>query len=433
MSFALQREIYGNTPWLVDSETLPALQALLENAKKGILPENKIKNNSPYIYDIKSQELRLINSQRDLRNNDDFTGVGIINLDGPITVNGGPSSFGVNQLSEIMLSMANDERVSSFLVLGNSGGGASAAVEIMSNTILELRQDGFIINGLVTKGGIMCSACFGIMSACTRIDAESEMSIVGSAGTMIQFSGREANTTDSNGIKHIRIYATQSTAKNQEFEEALNNDNFELLINDILDPINERFLSLIQDNRPNIDSSLLDGRTMFAKDAVGSFIDGISSFDEVLNQTMSQGKDDEEDRRRRRRRRNTSKNNNKSKITNNNKKSENMTKAELKQEYPSVYQSIFDDGVKQGKSTESDRVGSWMAHAKTDIDSVKAGIESGESISATQREEFFVKQNSIKEVKKIEKGNAAPIASNPPTEDPKTESEKEIESHYKDF
>ena len=385
VNVALAREIYGMNPWCVDQATLPALMSMLQNLRNGVsleLPEQKY--NSVSFLDLKSNETRLVKSKWDLRNSDHFYGVGIIALDGVITVSGGHSSYGVDYLSEQMQLMAKDDRVKSFIVLGNSGGGSSMAVEIMTETIEEIDKTKPVY-GLVKKGGISASACYGIMVACRKVYAESEMSLVGSAGTMMQFEGREANKGDEDMLKykHIRIYAPESTQKNKGFEEAIQNDNFDYLIDNMLKPFNQRFLSLISRLRPQLkNTDFRNGRTVFAKDAVGTYIDGIKSFSEVLEMAAQetdpiwQNEEDQEN----------GFNNENSNINQN----EKMTKAELKNAHPDVYNSIVQEGVAQ----ERDRVGAWMAHVGTDSTKVVEGISSGNGITQTEREAFFVKQNA---------------------------------------
>ena len=397
INYALSKEIYGITPWCVDQVSLPALLSILENSKTGgILELPEVKYNSISFLDATSNETRLIKSRWDLRNGEQFSGIGIISLDGAITVSGGASSYGMDYLSEQMQLMAEDDRVKAFIVLGNSGGGSSMAVEIMTETISEVDKIKPVF-GLVKKGGMMASACFGIMSACRRLWAESEMSVVGSAGTMMQFEGRKANDgkENSNGLKHIRVYAPESTDKNKEFEEALQNDNFSYIIDNMLKPMNDRFLALIESNRPQLKgTSFRSGHTVFAKDGIGTFIDGIKSFSEVIEIAskaggVSSGKEFNVS--------NETKNNFNTNINN-----KEMTKAEIKAAHPSVYQEIVGEGVSQ----ERDRAGAWMAHNETDPKAVAEGIKSGKEITATERESFFVKQNTLKTVSKIKAENA---------------------------
>lgn len=391
VNVALAREIYGMNVWCVDQATLPALLSILQNFRNGValeLPEQKY--NSVSFLDLKSNEIRLVKSKWDLRNGEQFYGVGIIALDGVITVSGGASSYGVDYLSEQMQLMAKDDRVKSFIVLGNSGGGSSMAVEIMTETIEEIDKTKPVY-GLVKKGGMSASACYGIMTACRKLYAESEMSLVGSAGTMMQFEGREANNGDEDMFKtkHIRIYAPESTHKNKGFEEAIQNDNFDYLIDNMLKPFNQRFLSLIERYRPTLKSTdFRNGRTVFAKDAVGTYIDGIKSFSNVLEMAAKHGDplwQDEETK--------NGFNNENSNINQNVK----MTKTELQNAHPDVYNSIVQEGVSQ----ERDRVGAWMAHVGTDSTKVVEGISSGNTITQTEREAFFVKQNAQNAAKNL--------------------------------
>lgn len=387
INFNLAREIYGITPWMMDAHSIPVMTSVLKDVKNGVkfeIPETKL--NSTFIYDLKSQT-RIIEKEYSLNTNEDFEGIALIKLDGAITKSGGESTVGMDQISEMMYRMSNDSRIKSFLILTDSGGGSSSAVEIMVDTINEVKKEKPVY-ALITKGGMACSAAYGIISACTKIYSESEMNIVGSIGTMIQFEGKAANSKDPDGTKNIRLYATKSTKKNEGFEEALNNDNYSLLISEMLDPINQNFIDMIFANRPKIDSKAFDdGRTYFSKDVVGSFIDGVASFSEVIDIIVN------------------SKNFNqtpKPKEFNTNINNKQMTKAELLSAHPEVYNEIYAEGVAQAYDT----VGAWMAHVETDPSAVVEGIKSQKKISETQREELLVKQNSKLKIKSMVEDSA---------------------------
>lgn len=366
-NYPLAKEIYGQ-PWSVDVMSFVQLTAILKNLQNGIsLDVPDVKLNSINVLEVRG-ETRLINNQWELSNSEKFEGVGIVNLNGVITKNGGESSFGTKQLASKMKQMTLDERIKGFIILTDSGGGATGAVKLMQDAVNEVKKTKPVY-ALIEKGGMAGSAAYGIISSATEIYSEDDMNIVGSAGTMIQFSGKPNGTIDSNGEKHITLYASKSTAKNKGFEEAIENDNYKLLINDLLDPINESFLSSILSNRPQLQgSSFHDGHTVFSKDAVGTFIDGIASFDEVVNKILS----------------NTLKNN----ITNSNinSNSNNMNKQELKQEHPELYSDILAEGI----SNERERVASWEAYRDADSKVVSEGISSGLPISAAQSHQLLV-------------------------------------------
>ena len=415
-NYQLAKEIYGLTPWFVDEQSLPSLMGILSNVRKGNdleIPE--LKYNTPYIYDFKNAAE--VVTARDFMWNEmpqgNFEGVGVINVDGPITKSGGMSSLGMQQLSQIMLSMSKDERIKCFIIVADSGGGSSAAVELMVDAITEVKQTKPVY-GLISKGGMAASAMYGILAPCNKIFAESGMSIVGSAGTMIQFEGKAANSTDPDGTKNIRLYATKSVNKNKGFEEALNNDNYTVLTSELLDPINEDFLKMIEKNRPTLKGTTFHtGETVFAKDGVGTYIDGIQSFDKTVKSIMSDYK--------------TNYKTTESSKKNNNLTTNSMTIEELKQQHPATYNSIFEAGV----SSERDRCGAWMAHVSTDPESVKNGIKSGNSISATEREELLVKANSKANLAKLETDSAAAVVTPESSAAPElTAEQKEYQEMY---
>jgi len=369
MNFGLAREIYGLNAWCVDAVTFPALTSILKNIQNNVsleIPETKY--NSISFYDLQSKETRLITESWQLRTDADFEGVGVINLNGAITKNGGASSNGTKELSSQMLRMANDSRIKGFVLKVDSGGGASNAVSILSDTINEIKATKPVYT-LVEKGGVMASAAYGIGSAGQKIFAEDTMSTIGSIGTMIAFEGKKTGSVDSDGFKNIVLYATKSTKKNEAFNEAIDNDNYELLVNDLLDPVNENFIANVLANRPQLQGTKFDnGHTVFSKDAIGTFIDGIASFDQVVEMVLSDAKNI-----------NTNTNINQ----NSNSK---MTKEELKQNHPDVYQSI----VNEGMEAQQEIVNSWMPFFEADSKAVLEGIKSGQPPLESQKNTFLV-------------------------------------------
>lgn len=407
MNFPLAKEIYG-TPWSVDSVSMLHLSSILKNLQNGIaldVPNTKL--NSISLLEIKG-ETRIINEEWDLLNKDSFEGIGIINLNGPITKSGGMSTFGTKELSSSMLQMSKDSRIKGFVIKTDSGGGASSAVQIMVDAINEVKQI-VPVYALVEKGGMAGSAAYGIISACTGIYSEDGMNIVGSVGTMIQFSATPHGNVDTNGEKTISLYATKSTAKNKAFEEAINNDNYKLLINELLDPVNENFISTVVSNRPLLKGTNFDdGHTVFSKDAVGTFIDGIASFEEVVSMILSDSSIE-------------------SNSNNNNSNSNKMTKEEFKQQHPAVYSEILAEGV----SNEKDRVGAWMAYSEADPKAVAEGVSSGKPITSTESNQFLVAIAQKGRVANLASDNIAPIISKETPTEPiveKTAAQLEIEA-----
>jgi ClpP class serine protease len=399
LNLGLAREVYGVGAWSIDSKSLPAMLQILANSKKGSileLPEKKY-NSISFIttksgdddYDDIDDFVECDEDDYE-PTNEDIQGIGIVNLDGVVTVDGGQSSHGMTQLADMMLYTSKNDNIKGFIILANSGGGSTMAVEIMTDAIAEVRKTKPVY-GLVRKGGMACSAAYAILTACEEIYAESEMSNVGSCGTMVQFEGRAANTEDGEGEKHIRLYATKSTKKNIDIEEALNNNNYKLIVDDMLNPVNERFLSLIEKNRPTLKGTDYDnGHDAFAKDSVGKFIDGIASKQEVLKKVLVKTRDNS----------NTNINQN---------SNSQMTKTELNQQHPELVQSIIQDGV----ASEKERVSSWMAYYEADPSAVVAGINSGKAITTSESHAFLVAIANKGKVADLVADSAKAIVTNP--------------------
>lgn len=389
MNFALKREIYGGNAWCIDALSYGSLSQILKDNRNGValeLPETKY-NSVSLINSTTKVVTRPFGNEwypGELDNNDDFDAIGLINLDGAITLSGGMSSVGMEQLSSLMSRMAKDKRIKSFLIVTNSGGGSSMAVQVMADTIKEIDKVKPVYS-LIKKGGMAASAAYGIISATRKIYSESEMNIVGSLGTMIEFSGYAANTKLPDGEKIVRVYATKSVNKNKAIEEALNNDNYDLIINEMLDPINENFLNSIIANRPQLKNTTWDdGGHHFSKDVIGTFIDGIASFDEVVGMLEKESKV-------------LVNNVNKVKFKPNSK----MTREEIRSQFPSVHAEIVQEGI----TAERERVKSWMVYQKADAEAVANGIASGEAITPSQREELMVKLSSSNMLEALKKDN----------------------------
>lgn len=388
MDYGLAREIYGMNAWCIDPISFQSMTSILRNLQNGVqltIPETKY--NQFFLLDLKNNT-KLVTETWQLKNDNITEAIGVINLDGPITKNGGASSYGTKELSNTMLRMSKDERVKGFVINVDSGGGSSAAVNLMVDAINEVKKSRPVYS-VVSKGGMAASAAYGIASAAHKMFSEEEMNIVGSVGTMISFEGRASNTTSPDGVKNIVLYASKSTEKNKAFNEALNNDNYDLLINELLDPINESFINTVLSNRPQLKGTNFDnGHTVFSKDAIGTFIDGIASFDEVVSMVLQDSN------------KNFSKSNNFK-----TKNSSKMTREQLLQEHPELFNTIVSEGVNQ----ERERVKSLLNYQKIDNDYVVDAIKSGEKLTESKREELILKKVSANSIQNLENDSAKPI------------------------
>ena len=390
-NYSLAKEIYTQA-WLVDNMSYSALTSLLKSIKNGTNIASDEKFNSVSTL----SDFKLIRSLEQLNSSESFEGIGLININGVIISDSTSSTKGMREISAEAIQMAKDNRIKSFILYANSGGGASGAVEIMTDAISYIQNDlGKEVIAYIPQAGCAYSSMYGIISACSKIISGHEMNGFGSVGTMIEFEGRAHESLDADNNKMVRLYATKSVMKNKSFEDAINSDNYEMIVSEMLDPINERFINLVQTNRPQLkESNFDDGRIVFAKDAVGTYIDEIKSFSEVLSELQQKTT---------------------STLINNNNK---MTVSELQQNHPDTYNAIFNAGVK----SEADRVGAWMAHLKTDLEIVSNGIKSNEPISSAIREELLVKANEQRHLENLQEDSPENVVV-PESGEPKSQEE----------
>lgn len=385
--YKLANEMYG-TPWSVDLISFNTLSSILKDIRSGVvmdLPERKL--NSIDFLEIKN-ETRIVKDSWNLKSSDSFDGIGIINLNGPITKNGGQSTQGTKQMSSQMMDLHRDSRVKGFIILGDSGGGSTGAISLMRDAIKTVSETKPVYT-LIEKGATLGSAAYAIAASGNGIFAENGMSIVGSAGTMIQLKAKPHGNVDSDGEKTITLYASKSIAKNKAFNEAINNDNYELIINELLDPINENFLSEMVSDRPMLKGTKFDdGHTVFSKDAIGTFIDGIASFDEVVNMILSDT------------------NTNKGVSNNTNINSNTMTKEEFKAANPTGYAEIFSEAVEYQKEV----VAGWAVFSKVAPEAVLEGIKSGLPIKDSEKSAFLLESTKAHTVASLLGDNIKPIA-----------------------
>jgi protease-4 len=133
--------------------------------------------------------------------------------------------------------------------------------------------------------GMCCSAAYWLACACDGIYASQATDITGSIGALIQIVYDNPEFTHEFSVK--TVYATKSTEKNKEFNDAIAGDD-KRLKKIWLDPITNKFISDVTANRKDVSDKAFTGTTMTANDALSmNLIDGIQSLDETILQSRS--------------------------------------------------------------------------------------------------------------------------------------------------
>jgi ClpP class serine protease len=128
-----------------------------------------------------------------------------------------------------------------------------------------------------------------IASYAKGITASRGMDMVGSIGTMAMYEGRKAKSeANEDGEISVTIYADGSEEKNEEYEKAINEFDFTVVKERILNPFNRKFQNDVKTHRPAVLVEQLKGRTYMAQDVVGSLVDEIGDFASVVDHIIEE-------------------------------------------------------------------------------------------------------------------------------------------------
>lgn len=215
--------------------------------------------------------------------------INVVDLKGTMLRDDGPCGMvGTRTIAKQLLAADGKYGIIGHIIYIDSGGGAANSVPDLAEAVAACKKP-----VVAFVDGYMCSAAMYVGSYCKHIVANREDNKVGCIGTMIQLEDWPKQAKESDGFMHIRVYADGAEEKNDEYEQALEGD-FKLIKERVLNPHNERFKADIKKNRPAVREDQLKGRTYEAKDAIGTLIDSIGSFDtavekviELSNQTIN--------------------------------------------------------------------------------------------------------------------------------------------------
>ncbi len=380
MNLKLAKEIYGN-PWFIDPFSFMQYSKVLESIQNGVLfNEKESKSNQ---FGILSDDLVFTPRQISRMEIVPRGTIAVYNFDSVITKGGGMSHHGTVEIAKQFTSMESNDNIIGHIFKAESGGGAVNAIKYMRDVSAKVNRKKPLVTFIED---IAASAMMYIASDSDWIIANSKDAIVGSIGTMMSLEGFKSGTEDANGKRHIRIYASQSINKNKEFEDAINDFNYDLIKSKILDPHCKDFIADMEINRPNITSEQKTGATFKAGECIGTLIDEIGSFEMAVNKVKE--------------------------LSNINQKQSKMNLQELKAEHPGVYAEIFESGKKAGVSAEQDRVNTWLVFNDLDSEKVKVGIESGVKMTKPEELNFMRASQNAELQASLETASAEEIEAN---------------------
>jgi protease-4 len=190
--------------------------------------------------------------------------------------------LGTRSLASMLLAADNNESIIGHILLIESGGGQASAVPELTDAIQKCKKP-----ILAWVDGMAASAAYYIASYCPEIMASRTSDIIGCIGTMIVWEGRKNKSPENSlGDVSVTIYADDASDKNIEYEKAINEFDFTLAKERILNPMNKKFQSDVTANRQAVLHEHLTGRTFQASEVMGSLIDSIGDFQSAVDRLL---------------------------------------------------------------------------------------------------------------------------------------------------
>lgn len=291
MNYLFIKDILSS-PWQIDSNTLNTWMPLFRGLISGTHVEkaNEPVNYRPYAVFADTRDL-----MQGYYADDQFTEpeadepeqkmvVNVLPIRGILTKHDqdcGPR--GTRTYATRLLGADEQQNVIGHILVIESGGGQAQSVAELSDAMTACKKP-----IVVWIDGMACSAAYYIASYAKEIIASRDTDWIGCIGTMCIYEGRKSKSeANQEGEIQVTIYADGSEEKNEEFTKAIDEFDFTLVKQRILNPINEKFKADVSENRPKVSVDQLKGRTYFAKEVVGTLIDSIGDFSVAMDRVLA--------------------------------------------------------------------------------------------------------------------------------------------------
>lgn len=261
-------------PWMITPEQAALMAPVLKGVLQGLITEF---DKAPEPYSIKLSEF--IPAPSGAANPYADKSVFVTNLTGTMFKYDNCDAKGTRSIANELMRADADPSIIGHIIVADSGGGAVNAVWEMADAITKCTKP-----VVAFVDGLAGSACMYAISYCDKIIASHSTDMVGSIGVLTELSGFTKYAKDGNYVT-ARIYADASTEKNAGYEAALEGD-FKIIKETQLNPLCEKFIADMRQNRPNVKDEQLSGGIFFASDVIGSLVDSIGDLQSAVQAVM---------------------------------------------------------------------------------------------------------------------------------------------------
>lgn len=212
-------------------------------------------------------------------------GIGVVRMIGVLTKYDALCSYGMESYAQMIRRHESSEAVSAIVLHIDSPGGTVVGTEELSDVIRACSKP--VVAFVSDLAG---SAAYWLAAGCCEIIANNSTARVGSIGVVCTYCD-VAEYYAKQGIKFRDILPEQSKHKREQADElAAGKDDS---LKKELGVLAEKFQAAVRVGRPNVTDEQLTGRSYFAKDVLGSLVDSVGSFEEVLARAAELAQEDE--------------------------------------------------------------------------------------------------------------------------------------------
>lgn len=183
--------------------------------------------------------------------------------------------MGMATIGRIINQADNHHNIDGIVLHIDSPGGTVDGTETLAGIVKNAKKP--IVSFV---DGLMASAALWIGSSADEVMASTDTDEVGSVGVLMSFADIQPYW-EKKGIKFHTITASTSPEKVKLWED-LRDGKYEQYIKEVLDPLDEKFMNAVKQNRSGVEEKHLTGKVFFARDVMGIFVDRTGSLEDAI-------------------------------------------------------------------------------------------------------------------------------------------------------
>lgn len=209
---------------------------------------------------------------------DDDQVIDVVNINGPVTRDGGACTYGTKDYRDQVLYANTIPQVIGHLFIINTPGGESVCRNDYDLMIADCRAKNKSTVAFVD--GMCCSSGVNLSSRCDRTIVMNPKDDFGCIGSMAAFWATPDGAVDKDGSRYVEIVGDESPEKNDWWREAAAGDYEKLRA--LVNKDTNDFIDTVRENRPLVEDSMLTGVVFEAQEVMPALVDEIGDLNRAI-------------------------------------------------------------------------------------------------------------------------------------------------------